>query len=455
MYSNEAVTSFIKSKLCQDDPKLYELYSRGTSPRATEADRRVFRKRLGDADVSEAVQTFMTDACRPLIHGAIKALGAQMKPMGDMIVSGGEAFNVYLPKADRVVTTDIDTKFCLLFARPGGTVIPPNDKMFFSALQVTKILLWDRLGRMTQRLNAAFNKRIARLARSPVGKLLMIRPVKGPLRRRYTLKPKMKQGRGPEVREGDVLIDVEIFAMDARVKFLGKVHNIGGMLDIAIMRPRELGYDVIYTAKKTPSGLLVAGKDFLVTDLYLMQALKLRPQKAEKDRKRMYTFATKILRVNVSPKDSIRTIFLKCLPKTERVREHLRVRGRPLFDLWAQSQKALKVNIRKYPTNPSFGKLGCASDTRRPGFAATKSQYMFVETKKKWVDVTKLKLGPGEEPAGTWYVRNMAKYRGNPSASENVWKGSPSCKSRELLYGHDPVRNAGFLRQVFQKAAAI
>jgi hypothetical protein len=34
-----------------------------------------------------------------------------MKNMGDLIVSGGEAFNLYVEYNNRIITTDIDAKF--------------------------------------------------------------------------------------------------------------------------------------------------------------------------------------------------------------------------------------------------------------------------------------------------------------------------------------------------------
>jgi hypothetical protein len=467
MYSRATQEQFVKSKLCQDDPKLYELFQRATTPRATEADRRAFRKKLGATDVSEAVQTFMTDACRPLIHGVIKALNKSMLPMGELIITGGEAFNHYLPKNDRVVTTDIDTKFCPLFADSKETIITPMQyKVYFEALQITKILMWDRLGRLAQQSNRAFNQRIRSLARTSIGKLLQIKPVKDPLLRRYTLIPKMKQGSKMRVIEGDVLIDVELFAIDAKVKYLGRAHKMGGMLDVAFMRPMEIGYDVIFSSKVTRDGLKVAGKDFLLTDLFMMQTLKLRPQKKEKDQKRMYLFATKVLNMKVSPRASMKSIFEKARP---RIHHKWPTVYRPvLYDRDKLLRQALRVKMNRYPRVPVFSKLGkCTSDVRKKGYKETKSDYVFIEETKRWTKSwTGMKMGPTDSGVNMdWYIRNMAKYRGPSvtnatSSSASAWKWGTARRRRpgsckQTLYGYNPARNAAIPKKLIQKATQL
>ena len=74
-----------------------------------------------------------------------------MKTMGDVIVSGGEAFNLYVEYKNRIVTTDIDAKFV-----PRMSVNPK----FFGKLQATKLILWDKLGEISKRLNARVRKRM-------------------------------------------------------------------------------------------------------------------------------------------------------------------------------------------------------------------------------------------------------------------------------------------------------
>ena len=428
MYSQEAQTKFIKTKLCQDDPVLYRCYLEATGPKATESLREKFRKRLGTRDVLDAVQTLITNEARGLIHGAVRSLGRQMRPMGDMIISGGEAFNVYLPKADRVVTPDIDTKFCPLFRVGRDKIITSRDQpKFFEALQITKVLMWDRIGRLSQQLNQRLNQNILKIAKTPVGKLLQIKPVLSPLRRRYTLIPKKKQGGTSAVREGDVLVDIELFALDCKVRYLGELHNIGGLLDIAFMRPSELGYDVIFDRKKTRDGLLVAGKKFLIEDLYMLQALKLRPEKAEKDRLRMYTFASKVLGASVTKKNSLKNIFVKTLSRARP--DIIGFENRPYFNRDKLLRRALSVKVARYPSNPTHKKLGCPSTKGVP----TRSRFAFDSREKKWVPINT-----------NMYLRNEANFRS---------KKSDTCK--KTLYGFNPVRNAAVPKKLIAKSMAI
>mgnify|MGYP006897443883 CR=1 FL=1 len=37
--------------------------------------------------------------------------------MGDIVISGGEAFNIYFDRDSRVITSDIDTKFVPRFRK--------------------------------------------------------------------------------------------------------------------------------------------------------------------------------------------------------------------------------------------------------------------------------------------------------------------------------------------------
>jgi hypothetical protein len=419
MYSQAARIQFLKTKVCQDDPVLYRYYEEGNVEK--------FRKRLGDRDVSEAVQTLVTDATRDVILNTIKLLGKYMRPMGDLVVSGGEAFNIYLPRDDRIITTDIDTKFLPVFRIGYDTIITSRDPRFFEALQITKLLMWNKLGQLVVRLNAYIADRIRQIGETPIGKMLGIQPVKGQaLSRRYTLIAKKKQGTTATVKEGDVLIDVELFALDCKIRYLGRQHTIGGILDIAYMRPSEIGYEVLYTRQRT-KGVLVASKKFLVEDLYLLQSLKLRPKKAAKDRLRMYTFAKKVLKVPVQPGDSMKTIFFKCIPKVENT-ELANFVNRPYFDRTKLLRQALRVDPSKYPITPSRKKLPCSNPNGLP----TQSQYAFDTRSKKWVSVT-----------STLYIRNQANFR-----------GGKSCPSKSL-YGYNPERNAAMSKTLVDKVKKL
>jgi peptidase E len=61
----------------------------------------------------------------------IGEISEYMKNMGDVIVSGGEAFNLYVDFKERIVTSDIDAKF-----------VPrmPVNPQYFGKLQATKLI---------------------------------------------------------------------------------------------------------------------------------------------------------------------------------------------------------------------------------------------------------------------------------------------------------------------------
>jgi hypothetical protein len=129
--------------------------------------------------------------------------------------------------------------------------------------------------------------------------------------------------------KGDIFIDVELFALDLNFRYFsiekGRITQevLGGMLDIPFMRPKEFGYEVIeskkrgVTYKNKDTGamvhdkrLYVAGKRFLLDDVYLMQKLGLRPEKKAKDQQRMYKLAKMITKsANIRPTDNINTIY--------------------------------------------------------------------------------------------------------------------------------------------------
>ena len=422
MYSQKARLQFIKTKVCQDDPVLYKYYEEATGGSALARKR--FRKRLGKADLREAVQTLITDATRDILLQTIRLLGRTMRPMGDLIVSGGEAFNMYFQKEDRIITTDIDTKFCPFFRTGPTEFISSRDPRFFSALQVTKLIMWNKLGQLAAQMKTRITQRVAKVAASPLGKLLGIRPVKG-LFRRYTLIPKKKQFVDSlRVKEGDVLIDVELFALDLKVWFLGKKHVIPGLLDIAFMRPSEVGYEVLYSRQERRKGLLVASKKFLIEDLYLLQSLRLRPKKTAKDRLRMSTFATKVLGVPVSPQDTMKTIFFKCLPRVKEPGANF-VRRRPLFNMTQYLRQASRIDPKKYPSVQSSKVLPCASAKGIP----TRSQYAFDAKKHMWTLVN-----------SPMYVRNQANYRGGTTCYPGT------------LYGYSPARNTAAPKWLINKA---
>lgn len=94
---------------------------------------------------------FVTDLSRDIILKTVSEITTYVQPMGDLIISGGEAYNYYVEKGDRIVTSDIDTKF-----------VPriPYDMKFFGKLQATKLLLWDKLGEICVKIQDVVRKRL-------------------------------------------------------------------------------------------------------------------------------------------------------------------------------------------------------------------------------------------------------------------------------------------------------
>lgn len=200
-YSKKTIEEFIKSTLCQDDTLLYKYYQ--------DVDVQKFKSRLSrfrdiDDNISKFVQTCITEVTRDVIINIIEELTLFMKPFGDLIMSGGAAFNAYFDTDNRIITTDIDTKFTPLF-KVDGKLITSKDSKFFGLLQVAKLLIWNKLGQIVTRYNSIICKRIQKyIIETPIGKLLGISFTKGhSLNRRYTLIKKDKAR--------NVLIDIELF----------------------------------------------------------------------------------------------------------------------------------------------------------------------------------------------------------------------------------------------------
>ena len=240
VYSHSVIDEFIRNKLCQGDKVLYKYYQ--------EVNVEKFRKRLRtfrnvDDDVKTVVQTLITDATRDLIYKIIRILTDEMKPYGDVIISGGEAINTYLDADRRIVTTDIDTKFTPV-VKIGKELLPSKHRAMFAYIQLAKLKMWNLLGKLVVRFNKVILGRIRKLViKSPIGKLLGISfPRK--LTRRYTLIKKDKTDA--------VLIDIELCAIDMKLSYWMASDNkvsprtIGGLLDIAYMRPLEFGYEATH-----------------------------------------------------------------------------------------------------------------------------------------------------------------------------------------------------------------
>ena len=465
--------SFIKSKLCQGDDTLYRYYQNDDTKRFRARLARLYNTKEGGDNINSVVMSMVSASCRDIIYNVIGLISKEFRSMGDMIVTGGDAFNVYMKPDDRITTVDIDTKFVPIFKASDGKLITPRQQEFFGYLQVLKLLLWDYMGILAENyLNMVIPYRIDTLVKnSKVGKLLGLSlPKDGPwITRRYHLIRKNKQSSNSSVKAGDVLIDVELFAFDMSVRYFTPMenkialNNLGGILDIALMRPGEVGYEVIYHNKKgisyknpltgitkTNPNVRIAGKKFLMEDLYIMQSLGLRPWKKAKDKKRMYTFASKVLGINVKSTDSFQDIFKKTLLKLQI--KPINIKARPVFNnkLISRAQDVNPYTYEKYTTHPKLdaiarktivGLKGTVNNISVPGYKNTKSKYKFDPDKSKWY--------VSNNP---YYIRDQYTLRPNKDTAITIPR---NVKSWEILYGYNPMRNSWVPRSIIDKAAII
>lgn len=464
-YSESTILDFVKKNMCQGDSKLYTHYMNGSVLKFRERLSRKFTKEQQD-NIEQVVYTSVTDSIRDIILETIGILTEKMHPYGDVIVTGGEAFNMYFEKNDRIVTSDIDTKFIPVFKGRSGGLITSKSPKYFGFLQSVKLKLWDLLGKFAKDLNIRIKKRIETLLKNTkVGKMLGISFPRGPwVTRRYSLIQKTKQSdKTDEVSLKDVLIDVELFALDLKINYYSiekkrsVSHDLGGILDIAMMRPYEVGYEiafsrhqgVMYRNRDTNQivrnkNVLFAGKRFLVEDVYLMQLLRLRPNKVKKDRKRLYVFATKVLKLkNIHKTDSLMKIFKRCTFKLKEISK-LSIKHRPSFKLnWSPDPSKYK----KYTTEPWIGPLmtsqviGLKSTVNMniPGYKKSSGKFRFNLNKKKWV-ANNSRL----------YIKNEMSHRPN-KAPKNI----PKVRLRNILYGYNPKRNSWMPNILVNKSAMI
>ena len=469
-YSDSTVDKFIKKSLCQGDETLYRYFQN--------EDVSKFRRRLQILQVSQktleqAIYSYITDSIRDLILEEVGYLTNYMQPMGDVIVSGGEAFNNYLNRKDRIITSDIDTKFVPMFKLSDGKIVSKKSKKFFEYLQISKLLLWDYLGKICKKVGPKVAERVEALGSTRLSKLLGISlPSKGPyVTRRYTLIKKSKQKSGSTVTEGDVLIDVELFALDLKLRYYSlddnsiKTRNLGGILDIAIMRPGEIGYEVVFSRErgimytvnnkmKYNPNVLIASKKFLIEDLYLMQSLGLRPKKKDKDKKRMVVFSREVLGIKgVTMKDSIDDLFKKAIKEVDS--KDVNTSERPVFNPKILGPRASRVNPYNYDnftTPPDLEKLisyyfvGIRGRLGLPikNFKETSGKYRFDMNTKKWIVNT--------DP---FYIRNQFNYRPTKAFAKTYKPNYDNLRPSNVLYGYNPKRNKNIPREIIYRSSMI
>lgn len=454
-YSEKAVNNFIKKTVCHGDALLLKYYQDG---KIKSFRRRLEILKVDPKDIQKIIYIYVTDTIRDVILDTIGNLTRYMNPMGDLVISGGEAFNYYFDRDSRVITSDIDTKFVPRFRK----------KNFFENLQATKLILWEKLGRTSIDIEKKIIEKIEK-TRNMITRMYGISlPKSTPVvTRRYSLIRKKKQSpnKVSAVTPENVLIDVELFTLDLKIRYFStqdnkiSLRNLGGILDIALMRPGELGYDVAFDRvrgymninHKYNPNIIIASKRFLLEDLYLMQSLGLRPEKKEKDRKRMYTFATKILGLkDVKSSDTIYDIFLKSvkvLPMKTRTKQVVKDLPNKLL------KKAEGVNPYNYQnrtTQPLKSKVigqflvgfkGPRGLTVK-GIKETSGPFRFDVTKERWV-----------RNNSPYYVKNEYNYRPNNKFKSNI--NVNSLKPTNILYGYNPQRNYKMSEKIIQAASMI
>lgn len=449
-YSLGVVNRFRKKKLFHNDPVLKRFYDSDNVPK--------FRARMhrlhADKDFKDFASVIITDAIRYEIYTVIDELTEFLNPVGDLILSGGDAVNSYLEPKDRIMTLDIDTKFVPRFKM---------DEKFFGKLQAVKLLLWDKLGEIAKRVNTKFAK-LAYDRRGKPGKFIGFGFAKdGPyVTRRYTLIPKRKG-----VKKGpDTLADIELFTLDMKARMFspksGRIEdvNMGGILDIAFMRPNEFGFDVgddkvqaldifkitgKYVIGKFDN-IKLASKKFLIEDSYTMQKLGLRPpEKKEKDRTRMLKLAKLVTKRAIDKSDSMESIMKKVnIPLVKKHRRQYKFRN-------VSVSNANQINPRKYTsftTSPDPEKLSkqYIHGIKVPqeagniqGYTRTYGDMRFNTETLDWV-----------KNRSNAYVRNEFNYR--PKRPLPI---PPNIKMEETLYGFKPTRDRWVPPSIIRKSATI
>lgn len=424
-YSPETINNFIRYKLCLNKKELLETFENQNITKF----RKLLSKFSDRKKVQSVVYALVTDSIRPIILDIVSELTTFLRPMGDLVVTGGEAFNMYFPREHRVVTSDIDTKF-----------VPTFENNFFEKLQITKILLWERLRKISKKYEKTIVKRVNKV--SKVGKMLGV--TAGPdVKIRYNLKRKSIKDK--------VLIDVELMALDLTIKYYDpetskrSTTNLGGILDIVFMRPNEMGSEVQHDTRHFGRNIAYAGKRFLLDDLFVMQKLGLRPGKRDKDTKRMMNFAKYVLKLQDIPDDiELNELYKKC---SKVVKPEKKVfKKRKVYSLAKLRSMASKVDPLASPrriTAPLSSKVVVLST----GITGPRGQ----------------KINKYEETAGPMRY-NMAHLKWVKNNRRNYIKNEKNYRLkvvnermplRSNLYGYNPERNKNIPKNIINKATKI
>ena len=412
-YSESTFEKFIIKNVCQNDKTLVRYLK--------ENNKTAFRNRLAkfpqaEKKIEKVVLSMFTEALRDVILNQISILTKRMAPFGFLIVGGGMAINKYLPFEQKDIVSDIDTKFV-----PSVVGISSNSPKYFGYIQMAKVLMWYYLGLISQRMTYSkkIMNKIEKIKNTRIGKFLGISWKNPTFTRRYTLIPKFKSSRGTKVSGGNVLIDVEVMALDVQgVQYfnpkIGKIVQgpVGGVLDIAYMRRGEIGGKVL---KSTIRGigrhrnLYVAGKDFIMEDIYMMKSLRLRPDKIKKDRERLEKFAKYVYGVNVKKSNSNFNIYKKTL--SNKTNSYITQRVRVSRQMIQNIQKLSPFRFKKYTTPPSKSQINRTSTMRNAGYRFNTQTLKWVKDKSKYYikreKPTKIKLYGHNPSRDSWVPRKI------------------------------------------------
>lgn len=452
-YSKLVINKFLQSNLFFNDPLLKKYYEQD--------DVKKFRNRVhrkySDKEFTKVIYAIITDSVRDIVLDTVGELTVFLKSMGDLIISGGEAFNMYMDYKDRIITTDIDAKFVPRLER---------NAQFFGKLQAIKLILWDKLGQISKKLNIRLKRRIL----SKKGKIFRFVGLgfknKGPyVTRRYTLIKKKKGGNTNKPMKEDIFIDVELFALDMNLRYFspssGKIEDftLGGILDIPFMRPKEFGYEVVKDVTrpkisyrnmntgniKVSDKVMVASKEFLIEDIYLMQKLNLRPEKKHKDRQRLFRLA-RLFTKTVKSTDSMDTIFQKAYPNIIK-----RFKNNPKRSTLLPIKKASRVNpykFEEFTTPPTEKRL-------------SKQIVHGIKTVTPGTNVSNFEKTHGNQRLNLdsylWKKNNSNEYVKNefdmrPIKTMNI---PNNLNVNETLYGFKPRRDGWVPKPLLQRAAQI
>lgn len=453
IYSEAVINRFLKKNLFFNDPVLEKYYK---DDNLGAFRKRVHRLHSGE-NFERIVYAIVTDSIRDIIFKTIGDLSEFVRPMGDLIVSGGEAFNMYLDRKDRIVTSDIDTKF-----------IPKinYDDKYFGKLQAIKLLIWNKLGEIAKRINTQVKARLS--TKTKLGRFVGLGfSETGPyVTRRYILIKKKKSSQSSEPSKGDVFIDVELFALDLNVRYFscekGQITQevLGGILDIPFMRPGEFGYEVVeskqrgvvYKNKNTGSMIhdkrvYIAGKRFLFDDVYLMQKLGLRPEKREKDRQRMFKLSKMILKTSdIKPTDDIDKIYeythnkiSNSRPKTVKRVIRINMAEAARVNPFAYSEYTSKPKIDRLAKQIVYGVKTSIPNMNIPGYKRTYGNQRFDLKKQAWI-----------QNNSKSYIKNEFNYR--PASANKLPNKFDVSK---LLYGYKPLRDRWVPQSIIKRASQI